>query len=322
MRRRLYAAALQQFDELTSAATQISAASRPLPLYYALTQAGRAIVAAHGSQATVRGHGLKLGQIESDLFKTTVGPDGEREFQVVSDILGSPRLSSPVELGALWSSLPDLWGTPLPAGEWRRALPVIPQRKTVGITITMSRDADAVVELEPFEEAEKREHGAAIAPLSLADVEAALNAYPSASSFSVLVRKEGGVAHAQIGETATGRTTHRGVLVRWIAGGSNESDRLAKIAEVAPEYRFRGEQWRRPGVGPNSELLSPLMAWWALLYALSMLARYQPDEWVKALDIDKSPFAVPIDDALEVALSAIPHLVLEALASRALLIQR
>lgn len=37
--------------------------------------------------------------------------------------------------------------------------------------------------------------------------------------------------------------------------------------------------------------LHPLMAWWAVLHALSMLARYQPAEWATHINIDDSPHA-------------------------------
>ncbi|MBF6605700.1 MAG: hypothetical protein IVW53_08995 [Chloroflexi bacterium] len=45
-----YRAALQQFEELLHAAEATGYAARPLPLFYALSQAGRAIVASRGSE--------------------------------------------------------------------------------------------------------------------------------------------------------------------------------------------------------------------------------------------------------------------------------
>jgi hypothetical protein len=47
-RRALYGASLEQFEQLLRAAETVDAAARPLPLFYALSQAARAIVAAHG----------------------------------------------------------------------------------------------------------------------------------------------------------------------------------------------------------------------------------------------------------------------------------
>jgi hypothetical protein len=46
-RRLTYGAALDQFEELMTAASAATPRSRPLPLFYALSQAGRAIAAVH-----------------------------------------------------------------------------------------------------------------------------------------------------------------------------------------------------------------------------------------------------------------------------------
>ena len=59
LRRDTYGAALQQFDELMTAAAAIGLMSRPLPLYYAVLQAGKAIAAAwSGRDPPIEGHGL------------------------------------------------------------------------------------------------------------------------------------------------------------------------------------------------------------------------------------------------------------------------
>lgn len=57
-RRATYGAALQQFDELLTAAAASGHASRPLPLFYALSQAGRALAAARCENWHVGSHGL------------------------------------------------------------------------------------------------------------------------------------------------------------------------------------------------------------------------------------------------------------------------
>lgn len=63
----------------------------------------------------------------------------------------------------------------------------------------------------------------------------------------------------------------------------------------------------------RGDALSPLMAWWSLLYGLSMLARYYPATWTQALDLDESRWAVALEYALDEALEAVPRLVLGAL---------
>jgi YaaC-like Protein len=59
-RRAAFSAALQQFEELMVAAAAVGLAARPLPLFYALGQAGRALLAAWGPNYEIRGHGLRL----------------------------------------------------------------------------------------------------------------------------------------------------------------------------------------------------------------------------------------------------------------------
>ncbi len=74
-------------------------------------------------------------------------------------------------------------------------------------------------------------------------------------------------------------------VLRWRVGEavqqSNEPDRQARMREVAPQYRHTDQQWCRPAVAPGT-VLTPLMSWWGLLYALSMVARYEPDTWVRS----------------------------------------
>jgi hypothetical protein len=60
----------------------------------------------------------------------------------------------------------------------------------------------------------------------------------------------------------------------------------------------------------------PLLTWWAVLYALSMLARYHPEEWIEMLSVDRSAVAATLEAMLEDALAAVPRLVLGALEGR------
>ncbi|MEU1228695.1 YaaC family protein [Streptomyces sp. NPDC005828] len=64
-----------------------------------------------------------------------------------------------------------------------------------------------------------------------------------------------------------------------------------------------------PGLGSVDLPLHPFLGWWAVLYTLSMLARYQPSGWVRMLDIDMSPDAAAIEHALDRALDVVPELI-------------
>jgi hypothetical protein len=53
------------------------------------------------------------------------------------------------------------------------------------------------------------------------------------------------------------------------------------------------------------------MAWWAVLFALSMLARYQPAARAAAIDVNSSEYATALEHRLYESLTTVPGLVLE-----------
>jgi hypothetical protein len=85
-----YGAALQQFDELLLAASTVSPISRPLPLYYAVLQAGKALAAAlaPGDWSKI-GHGHGLGEDQEGRTVEVAGqhpcvpgrPEGHRDLR-------------------------------------------------------------------------------------------------------------------------------------------------------------------------------------------------------------------------------------------------
>jgi hypothetical protein len=114
--RRIFTAALNQAEELAVAASAVGYAARPLPQFYSVSQAGRAIAAAHlTDKAELMGHGLSFAyDPEGSLRSTVTPPKGQKSsgaFQDVAIATGSPRLESSVELGALWAANPDLQQT-------------------------------------------------------------------------------------------------------------------------------------------------------------------------------------------------------------------
>jgi len=56
----------------------------------------------------------------------------------------------------------------------------------------------------------------------------------------------------------------------------------------------------------------PLVVWWAVLFALSMLAPYEPDRWTKHTSVASSPEAVPVENLLNSAMSTVPQALLQA----------
>jgi hypothetical protein len=80
------------------------------------------------------------------------------------------------------------------------------------------------------------------------------------------------------------------------------------------EDRQASEHWLVPAVGGGTGRLSPLLLRWALLFGLSLLARYQPAAWRAALNFDRSFCADPLTELLDEALDIVPDLLFEAAA--------
>ena len=78
---------------------------------------------------------------------------------------------------------------------------------------------------------------------------------------------------------------------------------------------YRGADLVFPSVAGMSEALHPLMAWWIVLYALSMITRYHPAEWTRLIDVDHSAQATVIEFVLDAGLDAVPDLIEAAIAA-------
>jgi hypothetical protein len=279
-RRALYGAALEQFEQLLHAASVVDAAARPLPLFYALSQAGRAIVAARGDDPDIDGHGLaedRRKPAPDDLLhrrvKRAPSRNNKDAFGAVARATGSPDLTGGVDLGALWATLPQTYR--LPAGswlpDWRPALWIIDQPGPPALG--QHRFQAWSMMGNPHHDAPESLRGR----------------YPTLPPDTKYALKRGDLGGA--GNWA--------VVLEW----SEEHD-LDKIAPEMP-----GETKAHALIPTLPELLTPLMTWWLLLFGLSIFARYHPGLWVGALQVDRSTTAVPLEAVLDRALDLLPRLV-------------
>lgn len=118
-RRRVFGAALEQAEQLFTTAASAGYASRPVPLFYGLSQAGRAIAAvstlATGAEWRLRGHGIDVANLDQrpKLPMLTVGDKGTGSFTQLAPLLKSGTLPQQTPLGSLWRVIPELLVVPL-----------------------------------------------------------------------------------------------------------------------------------------------------------------------------------------------------------------
>ena len=285
---------MAQFEEQLTAARTVTPATQPLNLYYGLAQAGMAIAAAHAADPwSFNSHGLQLVDRHAELGEMQLTAERDGAFQRVSSATASPGLAGPVSLGALWASLPDLSEVALLPGPDRpAALYLIPDAAPGSVPAATLYLKGELPE----------------APVRVARLTEIMNDYPSARGWRI---KAGASAIE-----AAGAWQWSAALEWPIADFSKvpEDDPEAFFDEMAPAYRYRSDRFLRPVVCPDvSTAPSALMTWWLLLYSFSILARYEPRRWTTLLDLDKSRCASALQYALQEALAAVPHLVLEAL---------
>jgi len=292
-RRKVYVASVLVFLELLEAARDVDYLARPLPLFYALSQAGRAIVAAHGDQAQVRGHGIAEHAVAEPVTLTTISSQAKGLFGAVADAIGAPRPTSTIELGAAWAALPDLVDTPHGDTPWPPALFIAPDEPEHMILARLPMNGIVVV---PSVDGDEDDIVAFLA--------GHLYRYPDAQH-AQLVRFQGIPALK-----STGRGPGVPILFQSDPPDGEGQRRHLDFTACVPEHRYVGEHWLIPAVG--GVLLPPLLLWWVVLFGLSILARYEPAVWRAALDVE-TPLAVPLEDVLDEALEAVPHWILWAL---------
>ncbi|MFD5560176.1 YaaC family protein [Kitasatospora griseola] len=76
---------------------------------------------------------------------------------------------------------------------------------------------------------------------------------------------------------------------------------------------YDGSRYFFPSLGGSVISVHPLMAWWAVLHTLSTISRYQPAEWGRHIDVDRSQHAVPIERLPTESIRIMPKLLAETI---------
>jgi hypothetical protein len=301
-RREIFASSLEQAEQLFGAAANAGAETRPLLIFYGLSQAGRAIVSGASSvgnnDVRLSGHGLQVGHMPSILSRGLAALEvwsQKGAYETVAKVLGSTNLPR-LPLGMLWELLPEADQFLLPNAQLSKPLGI-----RADITSDSSGFLVAVVGPIP---ANLRQPQSSEAELlerrwqqERENVHEYLRRYPSLADASFL-NETGSVGLSLIGQDSAE------VPLKWTITGCPGSA-LAELDRRTVVYR--GDRIALAGLGDPPRPTHPLMIWWAILYVLSMLTRYEPEGWAKVVDVNTSPDAVPVEFLLEEALSVIPE---------------
>jgi hypothetical protein len=279
-RKRLFNSSLEQAQQQFEAARLVGFESRALNLYYGLSQAGRAISAAMPPAGTnqspdVSGHGLKILNLPAtkpqELFDMRIKGSGSdnTSYRRLATLLDSNYLPAPVSLGSIWHMLPDLF-LDRPVGRY------VEPRWTE----------------RPYGQEDEKTFKLQATAEEMQDGEAVLRRqYPDLAEARLV--KYGGSSY---GATADGTRTDQ---AEFSYDGRDPSRAYLSSRVLMPATN----------VEDGAKALEPVLAWWILLYSLSMITRYQPVAWTEMIDVNRSQVAVPIETALTKALDTIPALI-------------
>jgi hypothetical protein len=101
-----------------------------------------------------------------------------------------------------------------------------------------------------------------------------------------------------------------GLQMTWQVAGGQSCDHVEQMMFLQGiTLPYGRQQYFFPALGRTTKSIHPLMAWWPLLHALSMLARYQPTEWAGHIDVDCNSHAMPLENLLKTAMVRVPALI-------------
>ena len=301
-RKLLFSAASKQSEQFFKSADAAGYEIKPILLYYGLNQAARAIAASmidDEKKWELQGHGITCHNLNDDLSLGELVVSNQNRsgaFEALADILGSPTLSMKVPLQAIWMSLPEGATVPLKGAEqlWGAAkLKRIDGKDFLADLATYPWDkSKPVVRLShlPY----------ALAPKNAVSAVELLRAkYPRLRNFLPVWDEAGNTldfSWSSAERLSLSMAYYGGEAPKQFAVTGFDIVRCGMPGYGDPK---EGSTWVIPAVGDNSRPMNPLITWWAVLYTLSMLARYKPNNWTRMLDIDVSPDAPAIEYMLD-----------------------
>ncbi|MEU6209499.1 hypothetical protein ABZ891_06260 [Streptomyces sp. NPDC047023] len=294
----MFVASLEQAQQFTEAAAAAGPATRPVQIFYALSQFGRAISAAStlngGADWRLKAHGIRTEKLDAGNGLASVGviPTAKGSLPGVAQALGVASFDAGVELtlGVLWPLIPETRAVPLPGGGTIGAL-------SASVTNILSEGMENWARLQLLPIASGVSAQAQTNPAAL---DAFLAHYPT-------LQGRRSADFMQTPAVAWGVGQELQIFVP--AVGARPMTEQA----LTTSYRGQSDRFVFPAVGSMAGPVHPLLAWWAVLFGLSILARYEPEHWAAIIDIDKSMEANAVENLLEHAVAVVPHLALLAI---------
>lgn len=291
-RRSIFSSALEQAEELFRAANAVDDAVRPILLFYGMSQASRAVAACAASidngSWRLSGHGLTTGGLEEpDIGAPELKPTPGREhsnFGMMQELLAKEGWSTSVTMREVWDAIPQLQ----PLGQAPQHPPLSMEVRGEAILDRPELTFRVIIRNIP-------EHLLGNPPTP--------DHMSKLSSIYPTLKLTGDYVPAK------GDSFRERELL-----GPN--DGFYSLRRAAPDGTYDSicqtlgdGQHIFPGLGGTSLPPSEFTLWWAMLYAMSMRARYQPDRWRHDLDVDANPYAVPLEAGLSGALVRCPQLI-------------
>ncbi len=326
-RRAEYRAGLVQADQLWVASENVGPEASPILLFYALTQAARSLCVAglRGDKSkTPAGHGVKCDVAAPredetlSLANVVLTPRGDSLLKRTSTVLGSPVLERETDLGSLIASL-DL--------DFRFEKEDLAAKRPLDLHLDRSSawawtDGNTIpLDVGPIPEMwSGRREPSSIPPGTLPEerivqpsneeLMAWLRDYPK---LAALGKPDSFEIRPYIGSQGVPITEYFACM-SWPTTAPSSLDDLWNDDAELFDVLVSGARIRPlhgyvfPAVGGNTHSVHPLITWWLILFSLSMLARYHPRIWLRAIDLDNSTIAVPLRLLLDRAGSTVREL--------------
>lgn len=285
--------ALEQSEQLFRAAAEVPTDSRPILLFYGLSQAGRALAAAstqlEDRHWSATNHGL-VSQTETvdpnDVWslKTRVSQGENGLFRRVSTTLMSPIDQGTVELGATAANILEFTYEyqDFDRFPWAFQSPKKSLRPKPDLDNSTMHEMPLDIEIDVDSNGRLTTETPALAGLALAT-----------HDDGTLRRDQNGHLLVQIPEDRTVRDD-------WNAYPQGMQ-------------RYRGVKVLTRSLGATTAATHPLMIWWLTLFPLSVLARYEPQKWQHMINLQASSSASQLEYLCHRALDTVPELLARVL---------